>query len=170
VEISASSIHPLVRPWRTTALIASGIAGLELLILLIIATAAIGKGVTAQAREAGLARATGISSSAAARIKPEPKQATLARGETSVIVLNGNGRTGAAADEASRVRARGYVISGTGNAARSDYGRSVVMYRAGRKPEAKRLARDLGIRLVGPLEGIRKRDLLGAHVALIVGN
>jgi hypothetical protein len=170
VEISADSIHPLVRPWRTTAIIASGIAGLELLILLIIATAAIGKGVTAHAREAGLARATGIPSSASAAIKPEPKRTTLARGETSVIVLNGNGRTGAAAAEASRVRARGYAISGTGNAARSDYGRSVVMYRAGRKPEAKRLARDLGIRLVGPLEGIRKRDLMGAHVAVVVGN
>ena len=170
MEISASSIHPLVRPWRTTAILASCVAALELLVLIVIATAAIGKDVTAQAREAGLARATGIPSSAAERIKPEPKRATLARGETSVIVLNGNGRTGAAAETASRVRARGYLISGTGNAARSDYGHSVVMYRAGRRPEAKRLARDLGIRLVGPLEGIRKRDLMGAHVALVVGN
>jgi LytR cell envelope-related transcriptional attenuator len=170
VEISASSIHPLVRPWRTTAFVASGVAALELLVLIVIATAAVGKNVTAQAREAGLARATGIPSSAAKSIKPEPKQATLARGETSVIVLNGNGRTGAAAEAASRVRVRGYLISGTGNAARSDYGRSVIMYRAGRRPEAKRLARDLGIRLVGPLEGIRKRDLMGAHVALVVGN
>ncbi|HET7857404.1 MAG TPA: LytR C-terminal domain-containing protein [Gaiellaceae bacterium] len=167
MEISTPSVHALVRPWRTTAIVASGIAALELLILLILATAMIGKDVTAQAREAGLARATGIPSKP---IKPEPKRATLARGETSVIVLNGNGQTGAAAEAASRVRARGYPISGTGNAARSDYGRSVVMYRAGRRAEARRLARDLGIRLVGPLEGIRKRDLLGADVALVVGN
>ena len=170
MEISASSVHPLDRTWRTTAILASGLAALELLILLVVATAWIGKDVTAQAKEAGLARATGIPSSAAKPIKPEPKKVTLPRGETSVIVLNGNGRSGAAAKEASRVRARGYAISGTGNAARSDYGRSVVMYRAGRRPEAKRLARDLGIRLVGPLEGIRKRDLMGAHVAVIVGN
>jgi LytR cell envelope-related transcriptional attenuator len=167
VEISAPSIHPLVRPWRTTAIIASGVAALELLVLLILATAMIGKGVTAHAREAGLARATGIPTKP---IRPEPKRATRTRGETSVIVLNGNGRSGAAAEAASRVRARGYLVSATGNAARSDFGQSVVMYRAGRKPEAKRLARDLGIRLVGPLEGIRTRDLLGAHVAVILGN
>jgi hypothetical protein len=167
VEISASSIHPLVRPWRTTAILASAVAALELLVLLILATAMIGKGVTAHAREAGLARATGIPTKP---IRPEPKRATLARGETSVIVLNGNGRSGAAAEAASRVRARAYLVSATGNAARSDFGQSVVMYRAGRKPEAKRLARDLGIRLVGPLEGIRTRDLLGAHVALVIGN
>ena len=167
MEISAPSVHPLVRPWRTTAIVASGIAALELLILLTVATAMIGKDVTAQAREAGFARATGIPSKP---VRPEPKQATLPRGETSVIVLNGNGRTGAAAEAASRVRARGYAISGTGNAARSDYGQSVVMYRAGRRAEARRLAHDLHIRLVGPLEGIRKRDLLGADVALIIGN
>lgn len=167
MEISADAIHPLVRPWRTTAIVASAIAALELLILLVVATVLIGKGVTAHAREAGLARATGIPDKP---IRPEPKRATLARGETSVIVLNGNGRTGAAAEAASRVRTRGYLISGTGNAARSDFGQSVVMYRPGRKPEAKRLARDLGIRLVGPVEGMRVRDLLGAHVALIIGN
>jgi LytR cell envelope-related transcriptional attenuator len=167
VEISAPSVHPLVRPWRTTAIVASGIAAVELLVLLILATAMIGKGVSAHAREAGLARATGIPSKP---IHPEPKRATLARGETAVVVLNGNGRTGAAAATASRVRARGYPVAGTGNAARSDYGQSVVMYRPGRKPEAKRLARDMGIRLVGPLEGIRKRDLMGAQVALILGN
>jgi hypothetical protein len=167
VEISAPSVHPLVRPWRTTAIVASGIAAVELLVLLILATAMIGKGVSAHAREAGLARATGIPSKP---IHPEPKRATLARGETAVVVLNGNGRTGAAAATASRVRARGYPVAGTGNAARSDYGQSVVMYRPGRKPEAKRLARDMGIRLVGPLEGIRTRDLMGAQVALILGN
>ncbi len=43
------------------------------------------------------------------------------------------------------------------------------MYRAGRKPEAQRLARDLGIKLVGPLEGLSPRALLGAQVALVLG-
>jgi hypothetical protein len=83
--------------------------------------------------------------------------------------LNGSGLAGAAAAQASRVRARGYVVGEVGNAPRTGYGRSVVMYRIGRRPEALRLARDLRIRLVSPLDGLRPRDLLGAQVAVVVG-
>ena len=43
------------------------------------------------------------------------------------------------------------------------------MYRPGYRGEALRLARDLRIRIVGPLDGIRTRELMGAHVALVVG-
>jgi hypothetical protein len=43
------------------------------------------------------------------------------------------------------------------------------MYRIGRRPEALRLARDLRIGLVSPLDGLRPRDLLGAQVAVVVG-
>jgi hypothetical protein len=98
-----------------------------------------------------------------------PARALLARGATSVTVLNGSGLAGAAAAQASRVRARGYLVGDVGNAPRSGYGRSVVMYRAGRRPEALRLARDLQIRLVSPLDGLRPRDLLGAQLAVVVG-
>lgn len=148
---------------------ASGIAALELLILLGLATTLVGKSLSGHAKEAAVARATGIPATSSP-IRPEPKRAGLARGETSVIVLNGNGVGGAAAANAARVKAKGYSVAATGNAARSDFGRSVVMYRPGRRPEARRLARDLGIGLVGPLEGMTARQMLGAHVALIVGN
>jgi hypothetical protein len=43
------------------------------------------------------------------------------------------------------------------------------MYRAGHEAEAKRLARDLKVKVVGPLDGMRPAELLGAHVALVVG-
>jgi hypothetical protein len=43
------------------------------------------------------------------------------------------------------------------------------MYRPGYEPEARRLAKDVGIRVVGPLDGMKPRQLLGAHVALILG-
>ena len=93
----------------------------------------------------------------------------LARGETSVLVLNGNGVSGAASSTAEQVRDRKYMIAGTGNSARSDYPRSIVMYRPGFEREARRLAKDFGIRRIVPLDGMRPAQLQGAHVALVVG-
>ena len=42
--------------------------------------------------------------------------------------------------------------------------------RPGYEPEARRLARDFRIKRVAPLDGLRKSDLQGAHIALIVGD
>jgi hypothetical protein len=67
------------------------------------------------------------------------------------------------------VRSRQYLIAAVGNASRSDYRRSLVMYRPGYRGEAARLARDVGIRLVTPLDGLRRSQLMGAHVAVILG-
>ena len=36
-------------------------------------------------------------------------------------------------------------------------------------PEAQRLAADVHVKLVGPLDGLREPDLMGAHVALVLG-
>ena len=84
------------------------------------------------------------------------------------MVLNGNGVPGAAHEAASRVRTRGYSLGEVGNAKRTDFMRSVVMYRPGYRGEALRLARDMRIKIVGPLDGLRVRDLLGAHIVLVV--
>jgi len=151
-------------PWRTIAVVASGIATLELLALVIVGVALVAKPVIHRARAAATATAPAKHQQAKAKVLP-----MLPRGSTSVTVLNGNGRAGAAASEASRVRARGYLVGDVGNAPRTGYGRSVVMYRAGRRREALRLARDLKIRLVSPLDGLRPRDLLGGQLAVVVG-
>jgi LytR cell envelope-related transcriptional attenuator len=154
---------PPGHPWRTIAVVAAGIATLELLGLVVVGVALIAKPVMNRARaEAAAAPAKHHTANV-------PVRALLPRGATSVTVLNGNGQAGAAAAQASRVRARGYLVGEVGNAPRSGYGRSVVMYRAGRRPEALRLARDLQIRLVSPLDGLRPRDLLGAQLAVVVG-
>jgi len=87
----------------------------------------------------------------------------------TVLVLNGNGRQGAAAQTASRVSRRGYRIGAVANAPRSDFTRSLVMYRKGFEGEGRRLARDLGLRIVGPLDGLRPAQLHGAHVVVVVG-
>jgi hypothetical protein len=84
------------------------------------------------------------------------------------MVLNGNGVSGAAHIAADKVRSRGYSIGEVGNAKRTDYMRSVVMYRPGYRGEALRLARDMRIKIVGPLDGLKVRDLMGAHVAVVV--
>ena len=154
---------PREHPWRTIAVVTAGIATLELLALVIVGVTLIAKPVMHRAHaEAAAAPAKNKQATA-------PKRALLPRGSTSVTVLNGSGVAGAAAAQASRVRARGYVVGEVGNAPRTGYGRSVVMYRIGRRPEALRLARDLRIRLVSPLDGLRPRDLLGAQVAVVVG-
>ena len=154
---------PQNHPWRTIAIVAAGIATLELLGLVIVGAVLLAKPVIHHARaDAATKKRTNKPASA-------PARPLLARGSTSVTILNGNGVSGAAAAEASRVRARGYLIGEVGNAPRSGYGRTVVMYRAGRRPEAVRLARDLRIGLVSPLDGLRPRDLLGAQLAVVVG-
>ena len=63
----------------------------------------------------------------------------------------------------------GYRIGGARNAERSDYAASIVMFRPGYRPEALRLAHDLGVRLVTPLDGLLPSQLHGAQLALIIG-
>ncbi len=87
-----------------------------------------------------------------------------------MIVLNGNGAPGAASDKAALVESRGYVVTGTGNAPRTDFARTIVMYRPGFRAEGLRLARDLRVSTVAPLDGLRLPDLMGAHLAVVLGS
>jgi hypothetical protein len=153
--------NPHGHPWRTIAVVAAGIATLELIGLVVAATALFAKPVAERARAAAIRHAS-------APAHKTPARPLLPRRSVRVTVLNGNGIAGAAAATASRVRAGGYRIGLVGNA-RGAYGQSVVMYRPGRRPEALRLARDLGIRLVWPLDGLRARNLHGAQLAVVLG-
>lgn len=170
---------PATPPWRSAAFIAASVATVELLILLIVGIWLFGKffsdevskatdpttvaraAVERQLEAQGLPTKT---TSASSDAKP-----LLPRGETSVLILNGNGISGAASETAGQVRRKHYLIAGTGNAARTDYPRSIVMYRPGFQDEARRLAKDVDVRRVVPLDGMRPRQLQGAHVALIIG-
>jgi len=165
VEISAQPPRSVDHPWRTATLVAAGVAAFELVLLLIAGIALVGKPLAAHAKEAGITHATGIPSAPA---RPEPKRTGLSRAQTSVLVLNGNGIAGAAAVTASQLRGLGYPKAATGNAVHS-YGQSVVMYRPGRRPEGQRLARDLGVQLVGPLDGLSLRQLHGAQAVIVLG-
>lgn len=164
----------LVRSWRTAAYVAGAIALVELLLLLVLGGGALVRFAAAQvqlkAREQVLAPVAPARKAPAASRKPAPAPvAKLPRKRTVVLVLNGNGRTGAAAAAAARVQRRGYRIGGVGNASRRDFDQSLVMYRPGFAGEGRRLARDLGVRLVGPLDGMRPRALGRAQVVFILG-
>jgi LytR cell envelope-related transcriptional attenuator len=165
------------QPWRSAALVAATIAAIELFLLVVLGFAFAAKlfsrevdRVSATA-SAPAAQASAAETSAGQTQAPVDAQAgvLLPRNETSVIVLNGNGIAGAASVAAERVQRRGYIIAGTSNAPRTNFRRSLVMYRPGREAEAERLARDLKVKRVAPLDGIRMTDLQGAHVALIIG-
>ena len=167
MEHSLSQVHT---PWRTATLVASAVAALELIVLVVLGVALLAKPVSDHVRQAAEAKVF------APVQKPKPPATTpvgkpkLTRGETSVIVLNGNGRAGAAAEGAEAVRRFGYTIGTVGNAPRSDFTRTLVMYRKGYRAEGVRLAADLKVKIVGPLDGLKPADMLGAHVALVVGS
>jgi hypothetical protein len=166
-------------PWRTAAIVAAGVAAVELFILVILGVA-FGAKLTSDHAEKALVNATTaakVETAAPATTSTETKKAkanatptaSLPRRKTSVIVLNGNGTPGAAAAMAQQLGHFHYTVAATGNANRTDFTRSLVMYRKGYEGEAIRLAHDLHVKRVTPLDGMSLRDLQGAHLALILG-
>jgi hypothetical protein len=174
VDHPLASPDSLIRPWRTAAYVAGAIAAVELLLLLVIGGGALAGFVSDRVEQAAVKRALSTPEQharhSAKKSKPAKAVAHVPRTKLRVLVLNGNGTQGAAAVAAGRVQQRGYRIGGVANAPRSDYPRSIVMYRPGFAGEGRRLGRDLGVRSVTPLDGIRVRQLEGSHLVLILGN
>jgi LytR cell envelope-related transcriptional attenuator len=164
-------VDAAIRPWRTATFVAASIALLELVGLVVVLAVLFGGPLTKSVRHHAAANsaAAAVSPRAPARIVRTPAVARLSRAHTHVLVLNGNGRSGAAADQALSLETLGYAAPATGNAKRANYVASIVMYRPGYRSEASRLARDAGIKVVSPLDGLRAADLKGSQLALIVG-
>jgi hypothetical protein len=167
-------LEEAIRPWRRATITVSLIAALELVLLI-----AAGAVILAPPLERALHR----HAVKAAQV-PQPKPATAApivhkappapkpshpRAGTSVLVLNGNGRNGAAHAEAVKLEGLGYRIAGAADARRHDYATTVVMYKAGFRAEGLRLARDLHVGAVGPLDGLGVSALEGGQLAVIIG-
>ena len=167
------SANELVRPWRRATIVASLVAAVELILLLGAAALLVAKPLShAIQRHAAAAAFTPVKKVPVfvppAKPKP-PGKAKLARSSTSILVLNGNGRNGAAAAAAAQLHGLGYRIAATADARRHDYATSLVMYVPGFQAEAMRLARDLHVKVVGPLDGIRPTALHGGQLAVILG-
>jgi hypothetical protein len=171
--IRLESVELAVRPWRTAVLVVAAIAAVELILLVMLGGALLAKPTSAHT---GHATAAHAKATPKAKPRPAPAKTTkaaapaqLPRRKVTVVVLNGNGRQGAAATAASRVSRRGYRIGLVANAPSHDYATSLVMYRPGFRGEASRLARDLGVKVVSPLDGVRPSQLHGAQAVLILG-
>ena len=68
-----------------------------------------------------------------------------------------------------QLQAFGYRVPATGNAARTDYANTVVMYRRGYRGDALRLAHDMHVKVVGPLDGMKPAALHGGQLAVLLG-
>lgn len=155
----------LIRPWRRATIAITAFAAVELIVIAGIAMALLGKPLANHFRESAAAASTPRTRAAA----PAPtKKPTLDRGDVSVIVMNGNGLAGAAQTAADKVGAKGYLVGNVGNAPEQSP-RTLIMFRPGYAAEGARLARDLRVRVVRPLDGLHPAQLLGSHVVLILG-
>jgi hypothetical protein len=161
----AHDLPDLVRPWRRATIAVSAIATLELIALAVIGIVIFGNPLSSHLR----ATAAEASTPRIRAAHPAPaKKPELARGETSVMVLNGGGVSGAAHLAADQVSTKGYLLGEIGNA-RGETPRTLVMYRPGYEAEGRRLAHDLHVRIVRPLDGMRPSQLMGSHLVLIMG-
>jgi hypothetical protein len=173
VDAPLTAPDALIRPWRTATLVASLVAAIELVLLLGAGFLLLAKPLAhaMQKHAAATAFAPAKKHTAAPVIQRRapvglPK---LLRSETGVFVFNGNGRAGAASSEGNTLSNLNYRILGIGNAKRQDYATSVVMFKKGFQAEGVRLAHDLHVKIVGPLDGLTPSALHGAQLAIVLG-
>lgn len=164
----------LIRPWRTATLVASLVAAVELVLLIGVALLLLAKplahAMQHHAQAAALEPAAKKHAPAPVkRVRHKVPLAKRPRSGTGVFVFNGNGVSGAASSEAARLSGLGYRVRGKTNAKRQDYATSVVMYAPGWEGEGRRLARDLGVKVVGPLDGMKRSALHGGQLAVVLG-
>jgi hypothetical protein len=165
-------------PWRAATLLAVTIALVELVALIVSGALLVARSTPAHHR--ATAKKTAVPGTAVPAV-PGTKTGPVkrfrvvahplrARSQVRVLVLNGNGRQGVAHLEAARLQTLGYPIGGAENADRHDYARSMVMFVPGWSKEARRLARETGIRLVAPVDGLTPARLRGSRVVVLLGS
>lgn len=101
----------------------------------------------------------GNAKQAAAKVKPA---------EIEVSVLNGTAVPGLAASYGDKVEGKGFSLGAVTNSSES-FVESVVMFTPGHKPEARKVAKQLGVSKLQPMSGEIESVSAGADVAVIVG-
>ena len=123
VESGRAVSHPLslpridlpVRQWRLAAIVLTCVAAVELVLLVAIGGALLSRPESGASAAPKRAVASTVKAKQA-KSAPVTQAAMLPRRKIGVLVLNGNGRTGAASVAASRVTRRGYRVRGVANA------------------------------------------------------
>lgn len=101
---------------------------------------------------------------------PDNPPAIQDRAAYTVAVLNASGTSGAARDRiAPKVETAGYRVGMIGDAGRQNVTTSVVMWRPGQRAVAQNVAKDLGINLALPLDGVAESRIGAADVVVVVG-
>jgi hypothetical protein len=155
-------------PWRTSTVIVGAIAIVELVALIVIGAAQLAP-QRVHTKAAAVAKPTRHTVANGRHTPSLPSPPRRGRNRVSVLVLIGNGVQGAASSTAARLRDIGYRIGATQNAQRHDYAQSMVMYVPGWVKEARRLAHEMGVKLVAPVDGVVPGRLKGSQVVLILG-
>jgi hypothetical protein len=96
---------------------------------------------------------------AAAKVQP---------GDIDVTVLNGTATAGLAATYGHKVEAKGFNLAAVSNTSQS-FATSVVMFERGHAPEARKVAKQLGISKLELMSSEVKSAAAAADVAVVVG-
>ena len=166
-------------PWRTATLVASAIAAAELVGLIAIGGFVLAHPFRHHANPSAAAATVVHQSTPVVHrvVAPIPKKDRVGpiashplrpRAEVRVLVLNANGIQGAAHAEAARLHELGYTIGGAANAPAHHYARSMVMFVPGYLKEARRLAYEIGIRLVAPVDGLSSSALSASRLVVLL--
>jgi hypothetical protein len=97
-----------------------------------------------------------------------PRPGAVVPGDVDVAVLNGTSAPGLAAKVGDDVRVNGFKL-GTVTNSREQFDQTVVMYEPGQQRAAKKVARDLGVKPVQPIDRQTERTADGADVVVIAG-
>ncbi|HZQ88506.1 MAG TPA: LytR C-terminal domain-containing protein [Gaiellaceae bacterium] len=170
-------------PWRTATLVATAIAGAELIGLFFVCAFVLAHPFGHHAKQARVSTVAKAADHQAAparhrHVVPVPAKdrvkvkahALRPRSQVRVLVLNANGVPGAAHVESARLQGLGYVIGGAANAPSHHYSRSMVMFVPGYLKEARRLAHEMKIKLVAPVDGLTPRALSGSRLVVLLGS
>jgi hypothetical protein len=94
--------------------------------------------------------------------------AAIRAGEIEVTVLNGTAVPGLAATYGDMVEGKGFQLGAVTNSS-SSFAESVVMFRSGSAPEARRVAKALDISQVRPMTADIAAVSAGAPVSVVIG-
>jgi hypothetical protein len=99
---------------------------------------------------------------------PGPKPGAIVPGEVDVAVLNGTSVPGLAAKVGDDVRVNGFRLGAVTNS-RDQFDQTVVMYAPGQQRAARKVAHDLGVKPLQPIDRQTEQTVGDADVVVIAG-